>query len=68
MSDPHDPRSWTWPLGKPESIGDPLEMGWLECPHKNDRGCEYHVRIHVQAFDFNLKQHLAKTCPLRTRG
>lgn len=67
MSDPHDPRSWSWPFGMPESLASTdLQVTFLECPHKNDRKCEYKVRIHRKAHDFTLKQHLATSCPLRS--
>jgi hypothetical protein len=69
MSGPHDPRTWTWPLtGTPDSLANTprVEYDFLECPHKHDRRCEYRVRIAVNAFEFTLKEHLAKSCPLRT--
>lgn len=65
MRDIHDPHTWTW-MDRPASLPSPLEMVQLTCPHKDDRHCEYRVRIHRKAVDFTLKQHLAVSCPMRS--
>ena len=67
MNDPHNPRTWSWPFGMPESLAatDHL-LAELTCSNAQSRRCEYRVRIHRKAHDFTLKEHLEKSCPMRS--
>ena len=57
-------------LGKGVPTKPPTEEDWkwLDCPNKDENGCEYHVRVLKGTESANVKQHLSKACPLHAKG